>query len=259
MRNKNNKKNKISDIDKILGNPQPISLGGKPYYIYPCKVKDYEVFAKGLSIVGLESFQLHELLMENTLTESIEREHKYIEDKDLTLFDVLQLCKKKNAITSPIVYSLLLVVVDFFELVFQDSTALDAVASNEEFDLCKEIIREINGISYKKPSANPEIRYWEEVKERMNKDKGHSIDFEQMFTSIVVQTGMSPNIIKDDFTIYMFMRVFKRIEHFKNFEISIHSLGGGTPHLWYAGDEKEKAPRKITHGEIYNNQAKKIK
>lgn len=249
---------------QILGNPIEVTVGDATDPIilkaHPVQVKDYEYFAKRLHVAGLEIFEFHEMLeyyTEGDFIPLVIREyHQLLIDTGTTVFGAIQLIK--DGVTTPIIDRIMVDIHELFTLVFDDETALDSVKTEEQFEMCKNMIRQINGIDYKKPSPNPEIRYWDEMKAKLEAKKGNSVTFEAMYTSIIVETGMLPKDI-NEMTIFQFMKTFERIQHFKAHEMSVLGavVGGGEIHQWFA-TTKEEQPRSISHDEIYNSKEKEI-
>lgn len=248
---------------QIIGSDVKVTLGEtenkKEFTAKPTLIKDYARLQKGLGIAGLEIWDFHEIVEDNIIEgmpQVINELHQSFIDNNLSLYETIIICNSKNLMT-PLVEMLFMEVVDLFELVFGTVEIMDYMQSENDYKYCIDVIRNINGIKYKKPSPNPEIRYWDEVKAKMDEKKNGKIEFDSIYTSVLVGTGMTPKEI-NEMTIHQFMATFDRIQHFKNYELTMLAglLSKVEIHPWYAGDKEEK-PATISHDEVFSGSANK--
>lgn len=241
----------------IMGEPVEVHLGiddSKIYYAYPTKLKDYQDFYSGLGIMSLEKFEFHEMLeksiKENVFPKEINDFHQEMINNDIGVFESLRFLQIYK-ISTPIVNSVLVGMYDFFKLVFKDETALDSVVTPEQFEKCKEIIRDLNGVKYKKPSPNPEIRYYDELKAKSEELKYGKITFEAIYTSIIVEVGYTPEQV-NELTIKQFMSIFDRIKSFKAYDATtMYAIMGDVEiHQWYAESDKEKKRKTLSNNDL---------
>lgn len=143
----------------------------------------------------------------------------------VSLFEFLNIMKRypiedekqrQNSVIHLIgLYDLYVTFKDMFEFCFKEDM-FDKISSSEEFEMCRDLIIEINCIPYEKPNPNPEIERYNQMKRLMQKNKGESIDWESMYTSVGLALGRDP----DDITLYKFHKYFERIAQFKNYDTS---------------------------------------
>lgn len=112
------------------------------------------------------------------------------------------------------------------------------ISNQEEFDFYRDLIVETNCISHEKPNPNPEIEKFNKLKRLMNKNKGHTVDWESMYTSVGLEIGKDP----DEMTLYKFHKYFARIAQFKNYDRSVlySVVSDNKVEPWYQAIEDKK-------------------
>lgn len=144
---------------------------------------------------------------------------------------------------------------EMFEFCFKEDV-FGRIESAEEFEQYKELIREINCISYEKPNPNPEIEKYNQMKRLMQQQKGEQVTFESMYTSVGLALGRDP----DSMTLYKFYRYFERIAQFKNYDTStLFATVAEKVKIepWYKHIEKEEdAPLTISESQLKNRNIK---
>lgn len=199
----------VSDMDVmdnipdfyILGLPVRTPIGD----IYPIKVKEFVEIAKYLQILNIEDFEFKRML-------GIEDNEEL---KDIHFFEIIKGLKGTNWHEGNAIYDIYAGYRDLFQMCFK-CDAFELIETSEEFEMYRDLIRSINGITYEKPNPNPEIEKYNQMKKLLESKKGDSITFKAMYTSILVSTGNNPN----ELTLYQFYEVFERIGHFKNFDVT---------------------------------------
>lgn len=202
----------------VIGLPIKIDIGT----LYPLQVVDYPKFVSFIQILNMEDFEFKDIIKVN-LKENIEEELKleiepetldliFKEIEDIHFFYLIT--EQKNNIDSGFnaIYNHYK---KMFKICFHEDV-FDLIKTHEEFEYYRDLIRDFNGIEYDKPNPNPEIRKFDNYKKLLAARKGDMITFSSMYTSVLVATGINPNSL----TLYQFHKVFDRIAHFKNFDIT---------------------------------------
>lgn len=103
--------------------------------------------------------------------------------------------------------------VKMFEFCFKEDV-FHRIADNDEFEMYRDMILEINNFPIEKPNPNPEIERFNQLRRLVQKSKGESVTFEAMYTSVGLAFGKDP----DDMTLYKFYKYFDRLSQFKNYD-----------------------------------------
>ncbi|HHY96860.1 MAG TPA: hypothetical protein GYA04_02370 [Acholeplasma sp.] len=120
------------------------------------------------------------------------------------------------------------------------------------------MICEINCIDFERPNPNPEIERFNQMRRLMQKNKGESIDFESMYTSVGLAFGKDP----DDMTLYKFHKYFARLAQFKNHDTTVlfRTVDNNVKiEPWYKIiEEKKKQLQTISEDMLKRNNPKEI-
>lgn len=193
----------------ILGQPIETKLGTIRFI----KVKEYPQFAELLGYLLIEK---NELLNQFKKLSQLDESMKILYDflKDRTMFEFIKTIRDYNMNFFGL-YQIYEGHVELFKFCFNEDV-FDKIETDKEFEYYKELILEMNAIPYEKPNPNPEIERFNKMKRWLNHNKGESITFEAMYTSVWAYLGECP----DELTLYQFHKLFERIAQFKNFDIS---------------------------------------
>lgn len=140
---------------------------------------------------------------------------------------------------------------ELFKFCFKEDVFFK-ISTSEEFEFYRDLIVEINCIPYEKPNPNPEIERYNQMKRLMQKNKGESINFESMYTSVGLAIGKDP----DDMTLYKFNKYFNRLAQFKNYDTStLFATVSKDAKIepWYKViEDKEETQQTISEEELRN-------
>lgn len=109
---------------------------------------------------------------------------------------------------------------DFIMLENKDDIIEYISQSNDTWDEFRNFVLEFNGINTKDDTADKEMQKFDQYRRALNKAKGQAIDFESMYTSLIVGANLTPEQI-NHLTVYQFNRIFSRLSAFKNYDTSV--------------------------------------
>lgn len=182
----------------ILGKPIETSLGKIKFV----KVCEYDRFIKYAQYINLEKIAFLKKIAE------IDREVAR-NLKDMPFIDIIKGLRDVSDLYN--MYE------EMFFFLFQEDV-FDQIDTDEEFEYYRDLIRKMNNVPYEKENPNPEIQYFNNLKNMYNKRKSNGdLSFEAIHTSVEAFTGISP----DKMTIYKMYAIFNRIGQFKNHEATI--------------------------------------
>lgn len=191
----------MEGIDKsffILGNPIDTKIGKIRFL----KVPEYPTLVEYVPYLQLQRFEIMRLIREKLGN------------------DYLNMCRKDNLFTLIIrlrnKFNFYNKFRELFQLCFDDDV-IDKINTNEEFEYYKDLIMEMNVIKKEDKNPNPEIQMYIDYKKKLNEARGGNVDFESIYTSIEIFTGLNPL----DMTIYKFFMSFYRIGQFKKYDAGI--------------------------------------
>ena len=222
----------VADVDSVFSiSDEHIDL--KIGRLYFTKVKDKDRLYDYASQLILDKRTLLEYL------KSIGEEHSevlYESLNQIPFFDFLIKIRDLE-ITFYDLYDLYLSFKSLFLFCFKEDV-FDKIQTSKEFEYYRDLIIEVNCINIDKPNLNPEIERFNKIKKMMN--KGESVSFETMYTSVWVCTQTKPN----EMTLYQFNKLFFRISQMKAFDMTtlyktVDSKGSIKIESWAKNEEKE--------------------
>lgn len=196
----------------IIGNHIDTEIGK----LHPTLIEDYPSLVLHSSILTLDKEEI------NVYLESLIGSGEAINDdfiKGLQGLSLLEFLKVYNEPDSDF-YNLYSQYKQLFELCFKKDT-FDLVESDKDLEYYIDLIKDINNIKLEKPNPNPEIERRNKLKKMLQEQKGETVSFESMFTSIEAITGRDPSKM----TVYRFYKVFDRIGQIKDYDTStMHAM-----------------------------------
>ena len=202
----------------ITGLPLKTKYG----FLKPIKVKEYPKVSRWIEFLKMSDWEIKNLIRKQ-FKGSLMQELIYEDLSNNTLL----YCIQTNVAQLKTAYGEIfqeLMPYDYSEDFFYKN-----VTTQVEFDDLRETILNYNRIEVRKKNPNPEIEYYNMIKDLMNRKKGKSIDFDAQF-SCLCAIGHKPHDI-NDFTLSQFFATFKRIELFKLYD---------TTTLYKTVDSKDK-------------------
>lgn len=221
----------------ILGLPIETEIG----ILHPVTVGQYPKFVQYIQVLSLQDWQFKQMMKfdeDDELSNNI---------KDIHFFYIIDTFKDIGGKDNNTIYDIYMHYKSLFEFCFKDDV-FGLIDNGEDFDYYRNLILSMNGIEPDIPNPNPEIERYNQLKELLESQKGDSITFNAMYTSVLAFTGQSPN----NMTLYQFYKVFDRISHFKNFDItSMYGMVSNEVELnpWY-GETKKPEPIIITEEQM---------
>jgi len=205
--------NSISEF-RILGLPEKTKYG----VIKQMKVIDYPKITSHLALLKKScqkiKINILNIFMSGTDNKDAIKEFRQeLKDNELVYFIRENVLGLKNDIYEIIDY--------MFEE--YDEDLIDVIFSSDaEWDKFRKFILKLNGFTINpedervKPKSQLELMF-DLAEKVMEEKKGNVTDFHAMYTSILVETGMTPDEI-NNLTINQFFSVFRRIGKFKRYE-----------------------------------------
>ena len=105
--------------------------------------------------------------------------------------------------------------INLFNFCFENKNAFDLIETDEELNFYVDLIKEMNHISFEKPSGNAELDYYDKLKRISQERKGEIVTFKSM----VMNVGLYKNDVFD-LPIYCLYEYFSTIETNKNYKTS---------------------------------------
>lgn len=198
---------------RILGLPEKTKYG----IIKPFKVKQYPKIAKYLPLLKSSTNKTKSNLLQLMIRnydnkEQREQFENLIKSEDLVFFIRNNTFQIKQNID------------ELLDIIFEKRhKKLEDVIfnSDEEWNVFRKKVLDINGFSVDDNEEEREKsdleRLFDTAEEVINEKKGLATDFDAMYTSILVETGMQPKEI-NNLTINQFFTIFRRIGKFKQYE-----------------------------------------
>ncbi len=227
----------------ILGVPIKTKIG----ILYPIYMSHYWILNKYVSVLVLEKEDVVDYL--NKLSQ-VNEEFKMLFEcaKEVGLHELI-VNFKDDKFNQFFLHDIYIDYKYFFKFCFREDV-FDKIQNDEELQYYIELIKDFNDIKYQKPNPNPEIAKFDLLERQLLEAKGELINFEAMYTSNLITSGIHPN----EMTIYQFNKAFDRIGVFKSYDTStlfktvdVENKVDITP--WYS-EIKKKKPSTITDEEL---------
>ncbi len=235
----------MEDIEDfyILGEPIKTKIG----ILYPIYMSHYWILNKHIGILAIEKEDVINYLDKlSQISEEFEMLFKCA--KEIGLYELI-ISFKDDKFNQFFLHDIYKQYKEFFEFCFREDV-FDKIQNDEELKYYLELIKGFNDIKYQKPNPNPEIAKFDLLERQLLEAKGELINFEAMYTSNLITSGVHPNKM----TIYQFNKAFDRISVFKNYDTStlfktvdVEGKIDITP--WYS-EIKKKKPSSITDEEL---------
>ncbi len=189
-----------------------IPLETKYGVLRPIKVIDYPKVALHLKYLEMPEWEVKEHILGRI---SDERLKSFISIKfnNTTLLN----CIQENVANMRFYYQ------DLFSHFIEDYDKENFVhkfTDVSEFESFRRLVLRYNGIIVEEPNPNPQIRQFQMFKKKMNESRGSVIDFETVFTSLVVGCGMSVTEV-NELTLYAFYSIFSRLQLFQQHDDTV--------------------------------------
>lgn len=165
------------------------------------KVKDYPTLLEYVPYLKLQKFEVIEKIAERSKEQA-----NYFSEKPF--IDIIHELSTT--------YELEVAYIELFKLCFGEDVFY-LVTTDEELEYYRDLIKEMNCLTYEKKNPNPEIEYFNELKRLMNQQKGSGITFKSIYTSVWLKTHERPS----NMYIYEMYALFDRIMHFKNHDMTV--------------------------------------
>ena len=205
-------------------------------YLHPTKLRDFERFNEYMDLLVTQDFEFKEKLLsiyDNTeFISMIKGNHifntmnniKILYPTDENIFNIWhsRYC-------------------ELFDFMFKEDV-FHMIKSPEEFEFYRDLILEINGVSFEKPNPNPEIQKPKDLWNMIQKMKGGFPSFEDKVSSVML--FYSGDIL--DLTLYQLNSLFTKTISYSNWiPYSIGSMfsEGNKLDLWFI--HKAEKPQEI--------------
>lgn len=216
-------------------------------------VREYEELSKHLWSLFLDKGQLIGTL--KNLADESEAFEPFLEiAEDVTVYEFIVMFSTEE-FKGSFIYDLYTGQKELFEFMFGEDV-FDSLENEEQFEYCRQLMVEMNDISFELPNPNPELARLDKMKQKLMELKGENITFEAMYSSVLLSSSVHPN----DLTLYQFNKAFDRVVHFKNYDTStlfktVDQSGKMDISPWY-GTTKDKEPSTISQEQL--DHAKKL-
>lgn len=183
--------------------------------VRPILVDEYEKFIPYISFLKKYPRTIKSILFNMKVNETDDYEKRGSYKNDLDNNDLVYFIIKNDYGLKDSLNDMLNFIMDDYD----SSIYTTILESDDSWDEFRKFILSFNGIIVEDESDDPEIRKFDEYSRALKEAKGQTVDFESIYTSILVRTGMDTNQI-NNLTIYQFYSIFKRIGAFFNYETS---------------------------------------
>lgn len=201
--------NKYVDNLKIKGD----SIQTKYGIMRPILVEEYEEFIPYISLLKKIPATLKSILFKMVVDSTDDYDKRAIYKDQIDNNDIVYFMKRNDFGLRDSVDELL----DFIMESYDEEVYTIIFNSDEDWDEFRRFILDFNGITVQEESDDAEIQKFDAYSQALKEAKGEAINFESIYTSIIVKTGMIPEQI-NKLTIYQFYSIFRRIGAFFNYE-----------------------------------------
>jgi|SRR5690625_1900805 len=170
------------------------------------KVKDFPLLFNDLQVMSMGKWEII---------------HRYRDaNKDRSLDDFIKRLEGQSLyeiVTD--MQSFLFSYQNVFNYVFRDETSIEHIDEGN-FESIRRLILDMNNVI--EPASSPvyEVHKALERSRRVKNLEGSKVSLDDMFTSIVVATGVSYLEIQEEWTVYQFFATYYRVRQFKEFDVS---------------------------------------
>lgn len=188
----------------VLGLPIETEIGT----LYPTKVKDYPKFLQYQTLLLKQDFEFKEEISQG-LTEDI----SYMIKNSEHIFELMRHIRASFPVEENYFSFLYEEYRKMFEFHFKEDV-VDKIKTGEDFEYYRDLIMEVNAVSYEKPNPNPEIQGAIDLHNELQKNKGNATSFESVVTSVALFFSVDIN----ELTIYQLYAYFERAIKYTSFE-----------------------------------------
>lgn len=221
----------------ILGEPIDTPIG-QCHFI---KVKDYHKLIKYIPYLNLEKYELISYFRKHS-----EALANYLEEQQF--IDIIKASKEYTE-----VYKMFQ---KLFQLCFKEDV-FDLIETDDEFEYYRQLIRDMNCITYEKPNPNPEIAFFDKLDRIVKERRGEVVTFESLVTSVGLYI---PTVLQ--LTIYQLHKYFERISYFYSYNTtSMYRIVTNEINVipWYSSNIENKTELTEEDKNYLNSNINKIK